>query len=48
MVIDDFNVGWAGRRGGPSKAYPPLVVNADTVLAFAVAFQRLEVVARPD
>lgn len=30
----------------PHKTYPPLVVNADTVLPAPVAFQRLQLIAR--
>jgi hypothetical protein len=45
MVIDDLNVYRAWRSGRPFKAYPPLVIDADAVLAFAVAFQRFKAVA---
>jgi len=45
VVIDNFNIYRARRSGRPFKAYPPLVVDADTVLAFAVAPQRFEAVA---
>ena len=47
MVIDSFNV--LGLRGfvRPLKAHAPLNVDANAVLAFAVALQGFEPVARP-
>jgi hypothetical protein len=46
VVVNDFYVGRPGRSVSPLKANPPLVVDADAVLAPAVATQRLELVAR--
>lgn len=43
MVIDDLHVGHA--LVGPHEAQPPLVVDADAVLALAVAAQRFQPVA---
>ena len=45
MVINDLNIYRAGRSGRPFEAYPPLVIDTDAVLAFAVAFQRFKAVA---
>jgi hypothetical protein len=42
VVIDDLNVLRAFR--GPHEAHAPLVVDADTVLAFAVTEKRLQAV----
>ena len=44
MIIDNFNSGWSA--GTPNEANAPLVVDPNTVLAFAVAFERFESVAR--
>jgi hypothetical protein len=44
VVVDNFNLGWA--RPGPSKADPPLIVDADAVLAGPVALQLLQSIAR--
>jgi hypothetical protein len=46
VVIDDFNIHGARRSVGPFKTYPPLVIDADAVLASPVAFQCLKSVAR--
>ena len=43
MVIDDFDI--VGISSVPSKADAPLVIDADAVLAGAVALQRLQTVA---
>jgi hypothetical protein len=45
MVIDDLNIYRAWRSGRPFKAYPPLIIDADAILAFAVALQRFKTVA---
>ena len=45
MVIDDFNIGRPRRSLWPLEADPPLVVDANAVLAFPVAFERFETVA---
>ena len=41
-AVDSFP---GGRSGWPFEAYPPLVIDTDAVLAFAVAFQRFKAVA---
>jgi hypothetical protein len=46
VIVNDFYVGRPGRSVSPLKANPPLVVDADAVLAPAVATQCLELVAR--
>jgi hypothetical protein len=45
MVVDDFDVVRACRVWRPFKTYPPFVIDADAVLAFAVALQILETVS---
>jgi hypothetical protein len=45
VVINDLNIYRAGRSLRPFKAYPPLVIDADAVLAFAIAFQPFKAVA---
>jgi hypothetical protein len=45
MVINNFHVGWAGCLFGPFKTDPPLVIDADAVLAFSVSFQGFKAVA---
>jgi hypothetical protein len=44
MIIDDLNI--MNVSVMPGKANPPLVVNAYTVLPFALSVQRFEMVAR--
>lgn len=44
MIIDDFHV--PGRALFPDEAHAPLVVHADTPLAFAVAFERFQPILR--
>ncbi len=46
VVIDDFNIVWA--VDFPEEADAPLVVNADGVLAFAVALECFQSVAWRD
>ena len=46
VVIHNLDVRRSGRFVWPLKTDPPLVVNPNAVLAFAVAFQGLETVAR--
>jgi hypothetical protein len=46
VIVDDFNGVRPGLR--PAKANPPLVVDADTVLPLAVAFQGFKVIAGRD
>jgi hypothetical protein len=43
VVIHDLNVCWPSL--GPSKAKAPLIVDANTVLAVAVAFQFFQAIA---
>lgn len=44
MIIDYLNV--VGVALAPTKANSPLVVDANAVLAFSVAFQRFEPISR--
>ncbi len=44
MVVHDLHV--LGPGGGPSEADPPLVVDPNAVLPFAIALQRLQAVLR--
>src|SRR5260221_60844 len=44
MVIHNLNI--AGIRTVPAKTDAPLVVDADTILAVPIAFQRFKPVAR--
>jgi hypothetical protein len=44
VVVNYFNLGWA--RPGPFETDPPLIVDADAVLAGPVASQFLQAVAR--
>jgi hypothetical protein len=44
VVIHDLNV--CGSSLGPSKANAPLIINANAVLAVAVAFQVFQALAR--
>jgi hypothetical protein len=46
VVIHDFHMQWTRRLVRPLKADPPLVVDADAVLALPVALQGLESVTR--
>ena len=43
VVVNDLNV--LGSRRGPAEADAPLVVDADTVLSFAIALEHLEPIA---
>ena len=43
MVVNDLNL--VRRTARPAKAEPPLIVNADTVLTGAIAFELLKPVA---
>lgn len=45
MVVYNFYVHGAGRAFWPFEAYPPLVVDADTVLTATVAGQRFKMIA---
>ena len=44
MIIDDFDV--IRLAVAPDKTQPPLIVNADAVLAEPITLQRLQVIAR--
>ena len=44
MIVDNFNVGHA--LFGPNEANPELIVEADGVLALAVAAQGFEAISR--
>jgi hypothetical protein len=43
VVVDDFNV--IGVAVSPKKADPPLIVNPNTILSFAISGKALEAVA---
>ena len=45
MVINDFNAGRAGGTLQPFEANPPLVVDADAMLALAVSLQSFQAIA---
>lgn len=44
MIIDNFHIFGAGI--GPPKTDPPLIIDADAVLARTLAAQRLKAIAR--
>lgn len=44
MIVSDFYV--VGSIGLPDKADPPLIVDADAVLAFPVSRERFKAIAR--
>jgi hypothetical protein len=46
MIANNFQVQWARRFSRPFEANPPLVIDADAVLALSVPFQRFKTVAR--
>ena len=45
MVSDDFNIHWPRRILWPLEASPPLVIDAEAVLVFAVALECFEAIA---
>jgi len=45
MVVNNLHVGWAGAFFSPFKANPPLVIDADAVLALSVPPQRFKTVS---
>jgi len=45
VIINDLDVDGTWRGVGPLEANPPLIVDADAVLAFAISGQRLKTVA---
>jgi len=44
MIIDYFNIDRSRASFGPLKAYPPLVIDADAVLALAIPLESFETV----
>lgn len=48
MVVNNFYVGWPWRPARPFKADSPLVVNANAVLALAVADEGFKTIAGQD
>ena len=46
MIIDNLDIRWTGSAFRPFEANPPLIVDADAVLASSVSFQRFKPVAR--
>jgi hypothetical protein len=44
VIVDNLHVQWPRRSASPLEANPPLIVNADAVLALAVAYQRFKTV----
>jgi hypothetical protein len=45
MVVRNLNVDWTGRTGRPLEANPTLVVDADAVLACAIALESFQTVS---
>src|SRR6516225_8531105 len=45
MVINNLNIDRAGRAAGPLKTDPPLIVDADAVLALPIALEGFQPVA---
>ena len=43
MVVDDFNVGCV--FAVPAETYPPLIIDANAVLAGAIAFERFQAIS---
>jgi len=46
MIIDNLNLLRTCRTLRPLKAYPPLIINPDTILTSAITFQRFKPIAR--
>jgi len=46
VIIHDFDIDWPSRTVRPLETDPPLVINANAVLALSVAVERFETVAR--
>ena len=44
MIVHDFNI--VNAIGFPDKTQPPLIVDANAVLAFAITSQRFKTIAR--
>jgi len=45
MIIDNFDTRWTQCSGLPFKRDPPLIVNANTELALAIATESLEAIS---
>jgi hypothetical protein len=45
MVIDNLDMSWAGGTFRPFEANPPLIVDANAVLAFSISSQHFKTVA---
>src|SRR5229473_968064 len=45
MIVNNLHVRWPQRAARPLEANPPLIVNADAVLALAIADQGFEAIA---
>ena len=45
MIINNLNIDWSRRSLRPLEANPPLIINADAILALTVVFERFEAVA---
>jgi hypothetical protein len=46
VVINDLDIRGAGFSLGPCETNPPLIVDADAVLSFSFALERLKPIAR--
>ena len=45
MVVDDFDIEWLVTILVPFETNAPLIIDSDAVLALAIGFQRLELIA---
>jgi len=45
MVVNNLDIRWTGSPCKPSKADPPLIIDANAVLAFSIPLQGFESVA---
>ena len=45
MIVDNLNVYGSRCLLGPLKTHPPLIIDADTVLAFPISFENFKTVA---
>ena len=46
VIVNNLYVGWPRRLVEPLEANPPLIINADAILALAVAYQSFKPIAR--
>ena len=46
MIVNDFNVAWTVGAFRPTKAYAPLLIDADAELVSAIAPQVFQMIAR--